>query len=155
MLDKSREAMQRWRGVNERLDRWLEERHQLVTLLFDFAAHQDFDSKVPGLSNKVRKFNTLLIDYISAGHFEIYQQLVDEGRENGDNMDVRETARLFEVIDQSTELALAFNEKYEKIADLSGLADELSRLGETLENRFEVEDHMISVLHDAHLQNDK
>ena len=55
-------------------------------------------------------------------------------------------------IQPSTEAVLDFNDKYLATDDLDSLARDLSVVGEALEQRFESEDKMIEVLHNAHLE---
>jgi regulator of sigma D len=55
-------------------------------------------------------------------------------------------------IQPSTELILDFNDKYLATDDLEALTQDLSNVGEALAQRFESEDKMIAVLHDAHLE---
>jgi regulator of sigma D len=54
-------------------------------------------------------------------------------------------------IQPSTEAVLDFNDKYLETDDLDSLSVDLSTVGEALELRFECEDKMIEVLHNAHL----
>lgn len=57
-----------------------------------------------------------------------------------------------EMIQPSTELILDFNDKYLATDDLVALSQDLSNIGEALAQRFESEDALIAVLHDAHLE---
>jgi len=91
-----------------------------------------------------------MVDYISAGHFEIYDQLVKEGREFEDADALKQAGQLFNIIDETTEVILDLNDKYQETDDLTTLEPDLSHLGEALETRFEAEDRMIAVLHVAH-----
>src|SRR5690606_1587701 len=98
----------------------------------------------------LRNFCQILVDYTSAGHFEIYEQLVAEGRESDDQEGLSKAKVHYKTIDSTTELVLDFNDKYQETDDLSTLLQDLSKLGETLETRFEAEDLMIEVLHNPH-----
>ncbi|MDY0068421.1 MAG: Rsd/AlgQ family anti-sigma factor [Porticoccaceae bacterium] len=151
MLNQSQQALQRWKGFDEAIDRWLEERHQLIVLLSDFATRRDFDVHHPQLARRLAAFRSLLIDYISAGHFEFYQRLLDEGREFHDEQAVALGGKLLLAIEGSTQLALAFDEKYDAGGGFAELEQDLSALAESLVARFGAEDQMIRVLHDAHL----
>lgn len=57
-------------------------------------------------------------------------------------------------IEQTTEVALNFNDRLDgrelSEEDVKELFGELSKLGETLETRFEMEDFLIEHLHNAH-----
>ncbi|KJS04060.1 MAG: hypothetical protein VR73_15315 [Gammaproteobacteria bacterium BRH_c0] len=151
MLDQSSDALQRWKGFDQAIDRWLDERHELIVLLSNFAASRDLSHRTPQLTDRLQAFISLLIDYISAGHFEFYQQLIEEGREYQDTGAVATGVRLLKIIDASTQQALEFESRYDQSAPLTDLAADLSELAETLASRFTAEDQMISILHDAHL----
>jgi regulator of sigma D len=99
---------------------------------------------------KLRSFCQILVDYVSAGHFEVYDQLIKEGREFDDADALQEAGKLYDVVDKTTEKLLDFNDKYLETDDLSSLTSDLSLLGEALEVRFSAEDRLISVLHTSH-----
>jgi len=99
---------------------------------------------------QLQKVCQILVDYVSAGHFEVYDQLIKEGREFEDKDALKEAGDLYSRIDQTTEYALDFNDKYLATDDLNSLTGDLSGLGEILASRFEAEDRMIDVLHIAH-----
>jgi regulator of sigma D len=91
-----------------------------------------------------------LVDYASAGHFEVYDQLIKEGKDFGDKVGLSQAAELYEVIDLTTEALLDFNDKYQETDDLGHLVKDLSEIGQHLETRFTAEDQMIEVLHTSH-----
>ena len=100
----------------------------------------------------MRRLCEVMVDYVSAGHFEVYEQLIQEGKEFEDTEGLKKAASLYQIIDETTEKLIDFNDKYEEIDDLSTLVNDLSATGEVLANRFEAEDQMINVLHTAHKQ---
>ncbi len=151
MLNRSQEALRQWKGFDEAIDRWLEERHDLIVLLADFASHRPFHSGDHRLLDKIDSFTSLLIDYVSAGHFEFYQRLIDEGRDFGDHASVNRAGELLTRIEESTRVALDFNDRHGEKPDLETFPDDLSRLAEALEERFESEDWLISTLHMVHM----
>lgn len=72
MLESCQNAQERWGGVHLLIDRWLQERHELVR------AYDDLGEKPEALSENrkpLQEFCGVLVDYVSAGHFEIYEQL--------------------------------------------------------------------------------
>ncbi|MCP8900462.1 sigma D regulator [Gilvimarinus xylanilyticus] len=148
MLDNCQDAKERWGGVSQIIDRWLAERQQMLVKYCALSANKEQDAEVRG--EKLRTLCQIMVDYVSAGHFEIYDQLIKEGREFDDEKALREGAEHFKAVDATTEDILDFNDKYLETDDLSSLEDDLSRLGETLEARFSAEDQMIAVLHSAH-----
>ena len=93
------------------------------------------------------------MDYTSAGHFEIYEQLIQEAREFDDG-GIELAGRIYPRISETTEVVLDFNERIDgkrpAESEMDDLMAELSRLGEALETRFELEDFLIEHLHNVH-----
>ncbi|HCS65855.1 MAG TPA: sigma D regulator [Cellvibrio sp.] len=149
MLENCKSAKERWGGVNEIIDRWLEERQ---AMLVQYCALSGLDQDLSDLQRgeKLRSFCQILVDYVSAGHFEVYDQLIKEGREFDDAEALQEASKLYDTIDTTTERLLDFNDKYLETDDVSSLSSDLSLLGEALEVRFSTEDRLISVLHTSH-----
>lgn len=146
MLEHCQSAKERWGGVNDIIDRWLQERQDMLIQFCNLSENTDAD----GAGEKLQHLCQILVDYVSAGHFEVYDQLVKEGRDFEDEKALQEAGELFSQIDKTTEIILDFNDKYLETDDLEALTPDLSRLGETLASRFESEDRMIEVLHIAH-----
>jgi regulator of sigma D len=150
MLENCKSAKERWGGVNEIIDRWLQERQELLVDYCALSGVDTFDENNSDHSQKVRHFCQILVDYVSAGHFEVYDQLIKEGQDFGDKKALEAAAKLYKTIDATTEQLLDFNDKYEETDDLSTLSEDLSNAGQQLESRFEAEDQMIAVLHVSH-----
>lgn len=146
MLENCNTAKERWGGVSDIIDRWLQERQDMLVKYCALSGDSNPDSCGP----KLQALCQILVDYVSAGHFEIYEKLIQEGRDFDDKEALRLGADLYKEIDATTELALDFNDKYLETDDLTGLPKDLSHLGEVLESRFSAEDKMIEVLHFAH-----
>lgn len=145
MLESCKNAQERWGGVNLLIDRWLQERREVV------AAYAAASAVSPGEHVDVlRSFCEVLLDYVSAGHFEVYEQLTSEAKAFGDTRGLDLAQRLYPRIEATTESALAFNDRCDAGADCAALLDELKHLGQLLRERFELEDCLIEVLHNAH-----
>ena len=150
MLDHSCSIEERWQGVNGIIERWLEERQ---TLIVQYCAVSGVNAFTPGSTqslSRLQSFCQTLLDYVSAGHFEVYYQLLREA-EAFDDGSAELAKSLFPYITTSTEAALEFNDRYSEAGvDLEKLPDHMSKLGEVLESRFELEDRLIDVMHKAH-----
>lgn len=144
MLENCRSAQERWGGVSEAIDRWLQERQNLLVLFCKLTAQKDGEFSEE-IEDQVRSFCQILVDYTSAGHFEIYKQLMAEGQDNQNGLSQAQAH--YTTIHSTTERVLDFNDKYQETDDLGTLMQDLSELGITLETRFEAEDRMIEVLH--------
>jgi len=150
MLENCRSAKERWGGVNDIIDKWLHERQQLLVSYCDLSGTNLFDEENVGHQEQVKRFCQILVDYVSAGHFEVYDQLIKEGQDFDDKAALKEAAELYNVIDSTTESLIDFNDKYQETDDLSELVTDLSNIGQKLEPRFTAEDQMIEVLHTSH-----
>jgi regulator of sigma D len=146
MLENCATAKERWGGVNDIIDRWLQERQDMLVQYCQLSEN----SEDATTGERVQKLCQIMVDYVSAGHFEVYDQLVKEGRDFEDEQALKEASDLFARIDVTTEFALDFNDKYLETDDLETIATDLSKLGEILASRFDAEDRMIEVLHTAH-----
>lgn len=150
MLENCRTLQERWGGVSDIIDRWLQERQTLLVHYCNLSATPTFESDNEEQGEQLQQVCEILVDYISAGHFEVYQQLMEEGRAYGDKDALAEAHGLLTDIHTTTQSCLDFNDKYLETDDLSSLSNDLSKLGETMAGRFEIEDRMIEVLHTAH-----
>ncbi|MDB6143430.1 MAG: rsd [Pseudomonas sp.] len=153
MLESCQNAQERWGGVHKLIDRWLEDRQKLVS-------HYDGLGDTPETLAKDRKalqeFCGVLVDYVSAGHFEVYEQLTSEAKAFEDERGLELAKQIYPRIDVITEFALAFNDRCDKgdCSDCSVVAAEFKKLGSLLHERFELEDCLIEVLHNSHKTQD-
>ncbi|MDC0661307.1 sigma D regulator [Marinobacter sp. SS21] len=154
MLENCRSAKERWGGVSDLIDRWLKERQELIVHFCELSG-TDSQTSENGLVDKFVRLCEILVDYVSAGHFEVYEQLIREAKEFNDG-GLELAAKVYPRLAQTTEVALNFNDRLDgnKLTsdDLRELFQELSRLGETLESRFEMEDFLIEQLHNVHAE---
>lgn len=142
----------RWEDLDGIIERWLRERQDLIVRYCDLVGRGRFDS-VEDAVKHLQIFCQILVDYVSAGHFEIYQQLIDEAISFNDG-GVELAARVFPRIQATTEVALDFNDRFDKtpedLEELNELLPSLAELGVRLEERFELEDTLIDKLHKVH-----
>jgi regulator of sigma D len=93
------------------------------------------------------EFCELLVDYIASAHFGLYQRL-SVGRERRRAV-VDLAMEIYPGIDRTTQIALAFNDKYGGVTlsgDLTALHRDLSHLGEILASRIDLEDRLITAM---------
>jgi regulator of sigma D len=150
MLESCQNAQERWGGVHLLIDRWLQERHELVR---HFEVLHN-DATQAACEQARQGFCEVLVDYVSAGHFEVYEQLTNEAKAFGDERGLELAKQIYPRIEAITEVALAFNDRCDKgdCSDAAVVTAELKRLGQLLHERFELEDCLIEVLHNAHQQ---
>lgn len=153
MLENCKTKEERWDGVNALIERWLAERQELIVLYCSLSGSQNYSPNSVNAKNKLRDFCQILVDYVSAGHFEVYDQLAKEAEEFEESATELLNATMPE-ISLSTQAALEFNDRFDADEDISSVSDDLklqlSALGELLVSRFELEDRLIDELHNSH-----
>lgn len=151
---KNDDIAKHWDSLDKVIDKWLRERQELIILLCAIDGLREFTPKETPLSIKIQAFCQVLMDYISAGHFEIYEKLLSEAEAFGDPNPEATLHRLYPAIQRSTDKAIHFNDTYETVVDQKlfreTLSKDMSSLAEALEERFETEDELIELLHNCH-----
>lgn len=149
MPNRDADPQQQFAAVDELLTRWLRERRLLLTRYTEIAVTADSPMAADSLPARQQSLCEILVDYVSAGHFEVFSELVSEAESFGDDSTL--AAALMPDIGDTTEVILAYEEKYGSGAHYPDtLARDLSALGEVLESRFEMEDRLIAGLHNRH-----
>ena len=134
---------ERRRQTRALIDKMLEERQQMLILYERVAGVPPYEKEAAG-PNVLREFSQILVDYIAAGHFGLYERIAD-GKERRRGV-VTLAEKLYPRISKTTDSAVGFNDAYERSgkaglnAELSAL---LSTLGEELAVRIELEDQLI------------
>ena len=128
---------------NQLIENMLVERKQLLSLLFQLpgvGAEESSESD----KELFEDFCQVLVDYIAAGHFGLYARIAEGQERRKAVADL--AAQFYPRIEQSTEIALAFNEKYDSKSakyPLPELQKDISKLGEEMTTRIELEDQLI------------
>lgn len=154
MLKKAQASQgAQWSAVDQLIDRWLHERQELILLMCAVDGLKEYTPKETPVSIKIQAFCQVLIDYVSHGHFAVYDELMEEEEQfGGEGLELAHS--LYPKIQAITEIALQFNDKYDTHEhcekQLASLPKDLSYLAERLEERFQMEDQLISVLHTRH-----
>lgn len=149
MLNSCQNVQERWGGVHQLIDRWLQERYDLV------AAYVELQQALPKIdAEPLDRLCQVLVDYVSAWHFEVYGLLAEEAVSLDDRKALQLAEQIQPRLQALTEAALAFNDDCDhgecmEAEDFSCL---LQQLGKQLHERFELEDCLIEVLHNAHQQ---
>ena len=122
------------------VQRWLNGRQTIIVELVGLT--REVRSSAPSgeaLQQRLKGFCADLVDYVSAGHFEIYSRLV------ATNDAARLFARLGTQLQRTTDQVLAFNDAIaRKRPDLSRLRAMLAEVGLALEARLAIEDQLVS-----------
>lgn len=136
------------RRSNKLIKSMLTERKQLLALLFQLPTIEKDDASDIN-AELFEDFCQVLVDYIAAGHFGLYARIA-EGQERRKAVSDM-AASIYPRIEKTTEVALQFNEKYE--GDHAGIQSDgfqtdLSKLGEQITTRIELEDQLIQKILD-------
>ena len=136
-----------WGRIDKIIDNWLAERQELLILLYRLLKVYPFNEEdLESDMEMLQRFNQILIDYVSAGHFEIFEK-ISEASEYTNNAGLNRD--LLVNILRTTMVAMDFANKYEDIQDYSLLKKDLSKLGEALAKRMDLEDELIQTYLDA------
>ena len=150
MPHRNSDPKQQFEAVEDLLTRWLKERRELLGKYTEIAVALDSKLDDEKLQPRQQGLCELLVDYISAGHFEVFNELLNEAESFADGSGAL-AERLMPAIGDTTEVIMAYEEKYNSARGRQEkLKRDLSALGEVLESRFVLEDRLIAGLHNRH-----
>ncbi len=137
-------------AVEGLLTRWLQERRALLGKYTEIVVTLDGFATDEAFMSRQSKLCELLVDYISAGHFEVFHELINEAEQFADGS-CAIAEKIMPAIGDTTEVILAYEEKYANDGEQNEkLRRDLAALGEMLESRFQLEDQLIAGLHNRH-----
>ena len=148
MLDNCSNSKEAWQAVESLLQGWLKERRDVLVKYTAIAATLDRTAPVESINAGIERLCQLLVDYTSAGHFEVFYALQREAESFKDGTE-EIAASIMPSIGDTTEVILGFDEKYPS-ENIDALEADLSLLGEVLESRFALEDQLIAAMHAIH-----
>ncbi|WP_462156666.1 sigma D regulator [Pseudoalteromonas sp. GB56] len=154
MLSQLEQAQEKWGGSHSVIDKWLADRQELLVQFCGLAGtphNTKHDQALPEQAS-IQCFCQLLMDYLSAGHFEIYDDIVKQCESRGEDS-LKLAQSLYPQISATTDIALDFNDSYAETKSddlLENFDNDLSKLGEALSTRFELEDELIHNLYTNH-----
>lgn len=138
------------RGLSNSLtEKMVNERGEMLVLFCRVAGLETFSAPISSADTPkmVQEFCQVMVDYIAAGHFLLYERIIS-GQERRKGL-ANTAEKILPKISVTTEIALEFNDKYDTESTeslLSELEKDLSILGEALANRIELEDQLIRAL---------
>lgn len=152
MLENQIEPKLQKKCKNIAVENWLAERSQVIVLFCKLSGYRN-QAELPE-NDQINLFCDILIDYVSAGHFEVYEQIVNDCEINGPSS-IELLNELYPHISKTTDIVVDFNEKYSKTTNnegeqMSGFDTDLSELGEAIAKRVDLEDNLIDILKTKH-----
>ena len=145
-MQEQEQVQERRHGTQEMINKLLSERQEVLVLFCQVAGLEPY-TRTKSLENLLQSFCQILVDYTAFGHFEVFGR-ISNGSERRMRV-IKMAEEIYPAFVEATETAVNFNDKY----DLSDhqlvydhLAEDLSELGETLANRVELEDKLVSCM---------
>jgi regulator of sigma D len=129
----------------------LKEQRETLHHDLDESLYSDHALQIDIQDFPIEHFCESLMDYISAGHFEVYETLLHESTaELEANRELLE--QIYHSIETTTDLALSFNDKYrnEEVhsSEDASLPRDLQSLDDALTLRFALEDQLLEITGD-------
>lgn len=128
------------------IEKMLVERREVLVLLLRVSGVQPYGSGQPATA-VLHEFRQLLTDYIASAHFGLYQRIAEGTERRQPVMDI--ALKTYPRIAATTQVAMDFADVYDGMLEegdmptAQALHAELSRLGEALATRIELEDELI------------
>lgn len=145
MLSRLEQAKEQWGGHHSSIDNWLAERQDLLIQYCELAGLAPFEKSTLPTAEQIQSFFQLMVDYLSAGHFEVYKDLVSECEQRGPHC-TELAEKIYPHLYKSTAELMIYNDKYDvELSDdlLETFDQELSALGEALGQHIDLEDQLI------------
>jgi regulator of sigma D len=134
----------------EKLATLVKTRTETLSLYSELANQQPFEADEV-TREALQDFCQALIDYAASAHFQLYRYISDKLERRTPVIEV--AGNIYPRIAQTTDMILRFNDKYDGVdlmrcedTVLERLAADLSSLGETLAERIQLEDRVISAM---------
>ncbi len=127
----------------------IEERNAVLTQYYNLAKYAEANKDTHNIPELLEEFCQEMVDYMAKGHFELYRR-IEEGNERRDEI-VQLANKIMPRINDTTQVAIAFNDRYDNTDDLKEenfeqLPQHLAKLGEELATRIDLEDQIINTL---------
>jgi len=139
-------TQERRTGTQDMSDKLVAERQDMWVAYCHLAGFEPYHEEQP-TAEMVREFCQAMVDYIAAGHFSLYERII-EGKERRHGV-VHLAEELYPPLANTTDVAMAFNDKYVDYK-LDGpseeLSQDLSRIGESVAARIELEDRLLQAM---------
>ena len=138
--------IERRQQSNELIAKLQNERQEVLSLYCNFAELKPFSAN-DAVKSLLTQFSQILVDYVSLGHFGVYERLLAGTERRTQVLSVAK--EIYPEFSATTDAAISFNDKYdnvEKIDVFEDLEQDLSALGESLAKRIELEDRLCEVM---------
>jgi len=148
MQRKFEQTQKQLGGNNPIMDQWLHDRGKLIKNYCDLVQFSIIHIDGFFTNKEILPFCDNLIDYLSTGHFKLYNRLMNDWDKIG-YTPTQEMNLHYCALKETTDKLLTFYDAYlNKIEDIKGseLANDVEKLGKELEQRFDIEDCLIKLI---------
>jgi regulator of sigma D len=138
---------ERRHGSQELVGKLVAERTEMLATYFRLAGIKSYSASDKSVQTLLQEFCQILVDYVAAGHFAVYERILEGKERRQEVADI--AAEVYERIARATDMALDFNDKYDcedHCTALDSLSKDLSKLGEELTVRIELEDKLLTAM---------
>jgi len=145
-MGNGEQARERRTGTQEMIDKLLAERQEVLVMFCQVAGLEPY-SRTESLDNLLQSFCQLLVDYTAFGHFEVFGHISDGSERRSSVLKV--ASEIYPDFVEASEAAVNFNDKYDlsdHALNFDNLAEDLSKLGEELAGRIELEDRLLATM---------
>lgn len=148
MLNQLESLTESVRGSNKLVDRWLHVRKHLLVAYYNLVGIKPGKESFMRLNEKaLDDFCQSLVDYLSDGHFNIYERII---REMEGTTPYLAASKLYPLLEANTQQIMDYYDStLENAIDHDNYLEfqqALSDLGEALEERFTLEDRLIALV---------
>lgn len=155
MLNQLESLTERVGGSNKLVDRWLNIRKQLLVSYYNLVGIKPGKGSYMQLNEKaLDEFCHNLVDYLSAGHFSIYERIISEMEGTSPLL---AATQLYPLLEANTlEIMENYDSSLENAIDDDNYAEfqqALSDISESLAARFALEDKLIVLAFDNNIKN--
>ncbi len=139
-------ASERRSTSQEKLSTLLQTRTETLSLYTQLANLRPF-KPTNEVQMLLQEFCEALVDYTASAHFQLYRFIEDDSERRASVRTL--AADIYPTIADSTQFILDFNERYDcedHCNNLASLDRDLSKLGEMLADRIQLEDQIVDLL---------
>ncbi|URN99507.1 sigma D regulator [Leclercia adecarboxylata] len=154
MLNQLENLTERVGGSNKLVDRWLHVRKHLLVAYYNLVGIKPGKESYMRLNEKaLDDFCQSLVDYLSNGHFNIYERIISEMEGNSPFL---AATKLYPLLEANTQQIMDYYDStLENAIDQDNYLEfqqALSDIGEALAQRFTLEDNLIALALDHNLK---
>ena len=106
MTSKRETELERRSGTKQVIDKMIAERQEMLVLYERVAGIEPYAPDPPN-ADLLQEFSQVLVDYIAAGHFSLYERIAD-GKERRHKV-IQLAGDLYPEIAETTQAAISFN----------------------------------------------